>query len=56
MSKPENGKPDPPDLNDLLALIGLGVLFYGLHGWYAPAAYITLGALLFLIAIARSRG
>jgi hypothetical protein len=42
-----------PDARDVLALIGLALLGYGLWLVYPPAAFIVPGAALFGIAVFR---
>lgn len=37
------------DLRDVIAFGGLGLLGYGLHAIYPPAAFVTVGSLLFWI-------
>jgi hypothetical protein len=42
-----------PDARDLLALIGLALLAYGLWLVYPPSAFIVPGTMLFGIAVFR---
>lgn len=39
-----------PDKSDVLLFMGMGTLFYGIHQIYIPAAYITIGVLIIVIA------
>lgn len=34
-----------PDLRDLLCVIGIAALFYGLYETYPPAAFIVVGSI-----------
>jgi len=38
-------------LKDLLAIIGIGLLFYGIYLIYPPAAYIALGLGLIYVGV-----
>jgi hypothetical protein len=43
------------DLRDMIGFGGLGMVFYGLYQVHQPAAYIVVGAALFMMALARAR-
>ncbi len=40
---------------DVVGLLGLGGVFYGVYQIHQPAAFITVGAVLFLLAIFAAR-
>lgn len=42
-----------PDMTDLLVFGGLGLACYGIAQIYAPAAWVTAGAVLFWLGIRR---
>ena len=39
-----------PDKSDLLLYMGMGSLFYGIYQMHIPAAFITIGILIIVIA------
>ena len=39
------------DFCDLLGLLGLGMVFYGLYLWWVPSSYIIVGFLIFFLAV-----
>lgn len=45
-------KRPPIDANDVVALVGLGLLGYGLWWVYWPLAFIVPGVLLLMVAMA----
>lgn len=51
-----NEKPNKPDWNDLLALIGLLLLCVGIWWLSPPAALMTAGFIILLVSFLRSRG
>lgn len=43
------------DKSDLLLCIGSGLIFYGTHQIYPPAAFLMIGSILIGIAIVQAR-
>ncbi len=44
-----------PDLSDIFIFVGLGLVFYGIHQIFPPAAYITVGVFIGAIGIFGSK-
>lgn len=40
-----------PDINDLLIILGLSGLFYGLYLWSLPLAFVITGSILAIIGL-----
>lgn len=46
----------PPDLRDVLCFGGLGFVFYGLHQFAPPLAWVVVGGALFWLSLRSANG
>lgn len=44
------------DISDFIALVGLGMLFYGLYTWKPFVAWIIVGSLIFTLSVFNGKG